>query len=61
MIFDKDKEKPSATIVISGDILDISKLSKSLKGAQFVYHFAGVADIKEANKNPINPSISDII
>ena len=38
--------------MITGDILDKDKLRKVLEGASYVYNFAGIADIDEADNNP---------
>ena len=37
-----------------GDITDIKSINKAIKGKKFVYHFAGMADIKETNKKPLD-------
>ena len=37
---------------IKGDLLDIKKLTKSMKGAEFVFHMAANADIKDNLKYP---------
>ena len=39
--------------MIIGDILDIKQVSKVVKGSDYVYHFAGLADIDEAKENPV--------
>ena len=39
--------------MIIGDILDMQKVSSVVKGADAVYHFAGIADIHEANEKPL--------
>lgn len=38
--------------VITGDLLDKEKLSSAMQGCDYVYHFAGIADLEEANKRP---------
>ena len=38
--------------MVVGDLLDRSALVDVCKGARYVYHFAGVADIAEAKANP---------
>lgn len=40
--------------MIIGDILDIEQLKKACKGIDYVFHFAGIADIGESKENPIN-------
>jgi len=39
--------------MLVADILDQEKVNKAIKGVDYVYHFAGIADIKEANLNPV--------
>lgn len=39
--------------MLCGDILDEEEVAKACKGADVVYNFAGVADIDEASKKPI--------
>ena len=36
-----------------GDILNQKKVREVVKGAKYVYHFAAIADIKEAQDNPV--------
>ena len=38
--------------MIIGDILDRDMIRKAIKGVDYVFHFAAVADIKEARDNP---------
>lgn len=50
-------QKPSLWIrndqtFVEGDILDRAALSAVIDGARFVYHFGGVADIKESLTDP---------
>ncbi len=44
--------KPTQEIII-GDILDKELVSDSVKGMDVVYNFAGIADIEEASKKPV--------
>mgnify|MGYP000108927832 FL=1 len=44
--------KDNQTMVV-GDVLDQELIDKTVKGADFVYHFAGIADIKRAHDNPV--------
>jgi UDP-glucose 4-epimerase len=37
---------------VAGDVLDSEELNDVVRGAKFLYHFAGTADIGEAKKNP---------
>lgn len=50
--FQKSKTINPKQKFISGDILDEDKLREAIKGADYVYHYAGVADIGEAAENP---------
>tara|TARA_B100000886_G_scaffold39347_2_gene24342 strand:+ start:3124 stop:4002 length:879 start_codon:yes stop_codon:yes gene_type:complete len=62
-IFDKKKSKwinKSQKMVI-GDIFDPKELLKVTKNADFVYHFAGVADILASKEDPINTINTNII
>lgn len=50
--------KPSPHIrktqtMIVGDILDEAKVNKAVKGCDIVYNFAGISDIDEASKKPL--------
>lgn len=40
--------------MIIGDILDIEKVKKATKNASVVYNFAGIADIEESYKSPLD-------
>jgi UDP-glucose 4-epimerase len=39
--------------MIIGDISNRDQIKEAIKGAKFVYHFAAIADIKEAQENPV--------
>jgi len=39
--------------MIIGDMSDVEQVAKVIKGMDYVYHFAGIADIKEAQDNPV--------
>ena len=39
--------------MITGNILNRDLIKKVVKGAKYVYHFAAIADIKEAQENPV--------
>lgn len=62
-IFDKSKSPwlKENQNMIEGDMLDIDQVSKAIKGAKFVYHFGGVADIEEAKKNPFHTINHNVI
>lgn len=40
--------------MVEGDMLDKAALEKAFKKIDYVYYFAGVADIGEAKENPLN-------
>ena len=62
-IFDKSKSPwlKENQNMIEGDMLDIDQVSKAIKGAKFVYHFGGVADIEDAKKNPFHTINHNVI
>ena len=39
--------------MIIGDIMDMEEVIAAVQDADVVYHFAGIADISEANQKPI--------
>jgi UDP-glucose 4-epimerase len=47
--------------MIVGDILDEKKVSNAIKGCDYVYNFAGMADIEEAHKKPVVAVESNIL
>ena len=54
-IFDHVKSKylrDDQTMIV-GDINDRDAIRQAVKGMDFVYHFAAIADIKEAQDNPV--------
>ena len=62
-IYDIEKSKylSSSQKMIVGDILDKKLIDKSVSKVDYVYHFAAVADIKEAKDNPIESARFNII
>lgn len=52
--------KPEYTMVV-GDIGDEDALKKSMENVSYVYHLAGIADIGEAKRKPINTINSNIV
>lgn len=44
----------SSQSMIVGDILDSSKVDEAVKAAEIVYNFAGVADINDASRRPLD-------
>lgn len=62
-IFDLVKSKyllPNQKMII-GDILNKDLIDQSIEKVDYVYHFAAIADIKEAKDNPINSARFNII
>ncbi len=62
-IFDHAESRylqPGQEMVV-GDITDSNALSAATNGCEYVYHFAGIADIEEANENPIETCRSNIL
>ena len=39
--------------MVVGDILDIEKVKQAVKGCDYVYNFAGIADMDEAKEKPL--------
>ena len=62
-IFDMVKSKylSSSQKMIVGDILDKKLIDESISKVEYVYHFAAIADIKEAKDNPIESARFNII
>ncbi len=62
-VFDLKESKylKSGQHLVTGDILDSSKVQEVVKGSDVVFHFAGVADIKRANENPFDAVRSNIL
>lgn len=52
----KDKQ-----IMVTGNILELDKIVKTLEGVDYVFHFAGIADIHEAQTNPIETVKQNIL
>lgn len=46
---------------IQGDLEDYKKIEEATKGADIVYHFAGIADIGEASEKPLNAVKTNIL
>lgn len=47
--------------MIIGDILDEKKVASAIKGCDYVYNFAGMADIEEAHKKPLEAVRNNIL
>ena len=57
----KSKWKKNKYKEIIGDISNLDKVSTVLKNADYVYHFAAIADIEEASVNPLKTINVNII
>lgn len=51
----------SDQLMVIGNILDRNKVREAVMGADFVYHFAAIADIGEARNNPVESANFNII
>jgi UDP-glucose 4-epimerase len=47
--------------MITGNILDRDLIKSVIQGAKYVYHFAAIADIKEAQDNPVEAVETNIL
>lgn len=47
--------------IILGDMLDPLQVSRVIKDAQYVYHFAGISDIEESKNRPVDTIYSNIM
>ncbi len=47
--------------MIVGDITNKDQVDKVIKGSNYVFHFAGIADLKEADENPLEAINYNII
>jgi UDP-glucose 4-epimerase len=47
--------------MIVGDLMDHDRLKEAMAGAQYVYHYAGIADIGEAKMSPAKTIESNIM
>ncbi len=62
-IFDlkKPKKIKKNQKAYKGNILDRKKLSRAIKGSDFVFNFAGLADLDDAKKKPMETVNSNIL
>lgn len=61
-IFDLKKNQfNKGTKFIKGNILNIESVKRAVRGKDIIYHFAGEADIYEANKNPLKAIKKNIL
>jgi len=63
VIFDRNPSKyiQADQDMVVGDILDFDLVVHALRGASAAYHFAGISDIYEANKNPLETVKQNIL
>lgn len=47
--------------MIVGNILDREQVKNAIKGVDFVYHFAAIADIQEAKENPVETASFNVM
>lgn len=57
----KSKYLTSSQKMILGDVLDKKRIDQSISKVDYVYHFAAIADIKEAKDDPIRSANFNII
>lgn len=57
---ESDYLKPNQKMIV-GDILDEGRVRKAAKGADVIYNFAGIADIDEASRKPIETVQQNIL
>ena len=63
IIFDK-KESPNLRQkqeMFIGDLLDYDSIREATEGADYVYHFAGVADIDDAKNKPVETVKTNVL
>jgi UDP-glucose 4-epimerase len=48
-------------VMIQGDILNQEQVRSAIKGMDFVYHFAAIADIEDARNNPVDTAKFNIL
>lgn len=47
--------------MVIGNILDVEKMNEALKNVDYVFHFAGIADIDECLKKPVDTVQNNIL
>jgi len=62
-VFDKKKSKwlKTGQKMFIGDILNFSDLNNAIKNQDIIYHFAALADLDQAHKQPINTVNTNIL
>jgi len=62
-IFDRDASpylRPDQEMVV-GDLLDQEMLNQLVRGCEVVYHFAGIADVDECAKRPVDAARFNVL
>lgn len=44
-----------------GDVLDPNAISRAIEGSRYVYHFAGIADIEDSRKRPVDTTRLNVL
>ena len=57
----KNKEITTSCKFIKGSILELNRLNSSIKGSDYVYNFAALADLNEAINKPLDTAMINII
>lgn len=63
LVFDQ-VESPwvrSGQDMMLGDVLDEQAVSRAIKGARYVYHFAGIADIEDSRNRPVDTTRLNVL
>lgn len=47
--------------MLTGDLLDLDALSKAIQGCSYIYHFAGIANLEEANARPVDTCRTNVL
>ena len=63
VIFDRKKSpwKKEHQKMVVGDFLDQELVEKAIRGANYVYHFGGIADIEESRRKPIEAVDTNVL
>jgi UDP-glucose 4-epimerase len=47
--------------MITGDLMDREAMTKAAEGCTFLYHFAGIADLEDANARPVETCRTNVL
>ena len=63
IIFDKAKSGylQSGQNMVIGDILDRQQVSAAVEGSDFVYDYAGIADLDDASTRPVDTAMLNVV